>query len=54
MIHVALGAVPWNQEADVDGVLKTATARDERAFPTQSAPDTDLKTDPRPLQVSLR
>ena len=35
MIHVALGAVPWNQQDDVEGVLKIATARDERAFPTQ-------------------
>ena len=51
MIHVALGAVPWNQEADVEGVLKTATVRDERAFPTQSAPEADPKTDPRPFQA---
>ena len=51
MIHVTLGDVPWNQEADVEGVLKTATARDERAFPTQSAPGTDPKTDPRPVQA---
>ena len=51
MIHVTLGDVPWNQEADVEGVLKTATARDERAFPTQSAPGADPKTDPRPVQA---